>query len=79
VNEMLLQGVLVCAVLALTISLVLYLRTQSLRQFERACQARMDALRSAAELRDLSARTSRRLRDAALDELRQDGTRGWQQ
>ena len=72
---MLTQMVVVVALLAVTISLVLYLRTQSLKQFERACQARMDALRSAAELREISAQTGRRLRDAAMDEVRRMGGR----
>ena len=74
-SGMLLELVVVLALLSITVSVVLYLRTQSLKQFERACQARMDALRSAAELRDITAQTSRRLRDAALDELRQTGGR----
>ncbi|HWL37512.1 MAG TPA: hypothetical protein VNQ77_15105 [Frankiaceae bacterium] len=66
---MLIELVLVLAVIAVTMVLVLYLRTQSLRQFERACQARMDALRSAAELREITARTGRKLRDAAMEEV----------
>lgn len=70
-----LELVLALAVLAVTVSVVLYLRTQSLRQFERAVQARMDAMRSAAELREIGARTSRRLRDAAMDEVRRMGGR----
>jgi hypothetical protein len=70
-----LEVVLVLALLSITVSVVFYLRTQSLKQFERACQARLDAMRSAAELRDIGARTSRRLRDAALDELRDMGSR----
>lgn len=72
---MLTQLVVILAVLAVTGSIMLYLRAQSLRQFERACQARMDALRSAAELREIGARTSRRLRDAALDEVGRMGGR----
>jgi hypothetical protein len=72
---MLTQIILVAALVALTMSVVLYLRTQSLRQFERAVQARFDALRSAAELREIGARTSRRLRDAAVDEMRRAGGR----
>ena len=66
---MLTQIVVLIALLAVTVSVVLYLRAQSLRQFERACQARMDALRSAAELREITARTGRKLRDAAMEEV----------
>lgn len=65
---MLTQILVILTLVTATTSVVLYLRAQSLRQFERACQARMDALRSAAELREIGARTSRQLRDAALDE-----------
>ncbi len=66
---MLTELTVLLAVLALTLSLVLYLRAQSLKQFERAVQARLDAMRSAAELREISSRTSRRLRDAAMEEV----------
>lgn len=66
---MLLELAIVLALLSITVSVVLYLRTQSLKQFERAFQARMDALRSSAELREIAARTGRKLRDAAMEEV----------
>ncbi len=62
--------VVILAVLVVAVSVVRYLRTQSLHHFERAVQARLDAMRSAAELREISAETCRRLRDAAMDEVR---------
>ncbi len=70
---MLTDIVFVLASVAVTAAVVLYLWAQSLKQFECACQARLDALRSAAELREIAARTSRQLRDAALDEVRRTG------
>jgi hypothetical protein len=72
---MLNQVIFLLGFVALTVALVLYLRTQSLKQFERAVQARLDAMRSGAELREISAATSRRLRDAAVDEARRTGGR----
>ena len=61
--------IIIVLTVAVAVSVVFYLRALSLRQFEHAVQARIDAMRSAAELREISATTSRRLRDHALDEM----------